>query len=130
MSFFLAGGRRIFAAEHDSLISPMGILKAASHFHLDFMDERLAFTDLLLDLTRCAQERTEFTRSPTRKRRFVFALETMPAGARVFQARHRIGASSRRRASQRLLINDDNCREQTRTSPGSGISIPSCAPFR
>ena len=85
----------------------MRVLKTTPHFHFDFMHERLAIANLHLDLPRSAEQRAEFSRPPADKGGLVFALKTMPSGARPFQARHRSRAIGRRRLPQRPLIDQD-----------------------
>ena len=41
--------------EHDSLIGGVRIVKAATHFHFDFMDEELLMANLFFHLTQLAQ---------------------------------------------------------------------------
>jgi hypothetical protein len=105
----LGRGRRsgIFSPEQNALVSAVRILKSPAHFHFDFVDERLAFADLRLNLPRRAQERAKFSRSPAGEGRLVLALKAMPAAARLLQTRHRRGAIRRRPRAQWRLIDQD-----------------------
>src|SRR5678816_3885554 len=98
---------RIFAPEHHSLIGAMRVLETTPHFHLDFMDERLAIADLHFNLSCSAEQRAKFTRPPADKSGLVLSFKTVPSDTRAFQARHRACAISRSRFSQRLLIDQN-----------------------
>src|SRR5437763_6143450 len=94
----------MLAPKHRPLVGAMRVLETAPHFHFHFVHERLAIANLLLDFACSAEKGAEFTGSPANKGGFVFALKTMPSGARAFQARPHARAISGRRLTQGLLV--------------------------
>src|SRR5689334_11963901 len=125
----IVGGRWTCAPRHHPLIGAVCILKSASHFQFDFMNERLEIADLDFHLSGSAQERTKFACTPANERGFVFPFEMMPTRTGAIQTSDRIGAIGRDPRAKRLLL-DENERGGSRKL-GAGSRFASlCYPAR